>query len=131
VFPPDRYPYPDDDVRARWRRFGGRVLLARRDGHAVGLAALEGPWLHGFYVVPAEWGRGVADALHTAAVDAIAAAHGEGRLWCLEQNLRARRFYEVRGWTLNGETRVVPFPPHPLDLGYSLELPRIASSAAS
>jgi GNAT superfamily N-acetyltransferase len=26
------------------------------------------------------------------------------------------------GWHENGNTRVVPFPPHPLDVGYSIEL---------
>ena len=31
----------------------------------------------------------------------------------------ARRFYEKRGWRLNGETRVVPYPPNPVDVGYS------------
>jgi len=41
---------------------------------------------------------------------------------CLAENARARRFYEVRGWRLNGQARVVPFPRHPLDVGYSREL---------
>ena len=44
----------------------------------------------------------------------------------LEENHRARRFYEKHGWRLNGETRVVEYPPHPLDVGYSLALPRSA-----
>ena len=44
------------------------------------------------------------------------------RLWVLEDNSRARRFYERRGWRENGDTRVVEFPPNPLDLGYSLDL---------
>jgi RimJ/RimL family protein N-acetyltransferase len=52
---------------------------------------------------------------------------GVTKLWCLEENHRARRFYEKRGWELNGETRIVEYPPYPLDLGYSL----IAASAAS
>ena len=43
----------------------------------------------------------------------------ELRLWVLEENHRARRFYEKRGWRLNGETRVVPYPPNPLDVGYT------------
>ena len=43
----------------------------------------------------------------------------ELRLWTLTENHRARRFYEKRGWRLNGETRVVPFPPNPVDVGYS------------
>jgi hypothetical protein len=37
----------------------------------------------------------------------------------LEENRRARRFYEKRGWRMNGETRVVEYPPHPIDVGYS------------
>jgi hypothetical protein len=44
----------------------------------------------------------------------------EIHLWTLEDNARARWFYERRGWRLNGETRVVPFPPSPLDVGYQL-----------
>jgi hypothetical protein len=39
----------------------------------------------------------------------------------LEDNARARRFYERHGWQENGETRVVPFPPNPLDVGYLLD----------
>ena len=42
-------------------------------------------------------------------------------LWVLEDNARARRFYERRGWEENGETRVVEFPPNPLDVGYTLD----------
>ena len=43
-------------------------------------------------------------------------------LWVLEANARARRFYERRGWGENGTTRVVPYPPNPIDVGYSIEL---------
>ena len=107
-------PFPDDAIRERWRTFPGTVLVAERDGRVVGVAGLEGRWLQGFYVVPEYWGTGVADELHTGAVEL-----GVTRLWCLEENRRARRFYEKRGWTLDGETRVVDYPPHPLDLGYS------------
>lgn len=30
--------------------------------------------------------------------------------------------YEKHGWRLNGSERVVPFPPHPLDISYSIGL---------
>jgi hypothetical protein len=40
----------------------------------------------------------------------------------LEGNERARRFYKVLGWRENGDTRVVPFPPNPIDVGYTIEL---------
>lgn len=122
VYPPDRYPYPDAEIRERWLTFSGRVLLAD-DGGPVGVAAVEPCWLAGLYVVPERWGTGVADELHDAAAAALRALGcTEARLWVLEDNPRARRFYERRGWRENGTTRVVPFPPHPLDVGYSLEL---------
>jgi RimJ/RimL family protein N-acetyltransferase len=107
-------PFPDEAVRERWQRFPGIVLVVERDDAVVGVAGIEGEWLHGFYVVPTSWGSGVADELHAAVVE-----RGVRRLWCLEDNRRARRFYEKRGWRLNGETRVVEYPPHPLDVGYS------------
>ena len=119
VFPPELYPFPDDEVRARWREFPGSVLLAEREGRPVGLAAFDSCWLHGLYVAPEEWGSGVAGDLHDAALAAMPDCP-ELRLWTLEANHRARRFYERRGWRLNGETRVVPYPPCPLDVGYLL-----------
>jgi GNAT superfamily N-acetyltransferase len=131
IFPPDEYPYPDDAVRERWRSMRGRVLVAERGGVPVGVAAIEEQWLNGLYVVPSEWGSGVAATLLAAAVGAIRGAHDEAKLWCLEENRRARRFYEQNGWKQNGETRVVEYPPHPLDVGYSLALAPSASSAAS
>lgn len=94
------------------------MLLAEEDGAPVGIAATDGCWLHGFYVVPERWGTGVADALHDAALAQLDCA--EVKLWVLEENTRARRFYEKRGWVRNGEERVVEYPPHPLDVGYSL-----------
>jgi GNAT superfamily N-acetyltransferase len=66
---------------------------------------------------------GVADALHDDAVEALRAGGvSTGRLWVLEHNARARRFYERHGWRADGTTRVVPFPPHPTDVGYSRSL---------
>jgi len=45
-----------------------------------------------------------------------------GQLEVIEANERARRFYERHGWRENGETRVVPYPPNPIDVGYTIEL---------
>jgi putative acetyltransferase len=118
IFPPDRYPFPHEAIRERWRAFPGTVLAAEREGRVVGIAGIEGCWLHGFYVVPAFWGSGVADELHDAALAALPDCP-EVRLWVLAENHRARRFYEKRGWRANGETRVVEYPPHPVDVGYS------------
>jgi hypothetical protein len=48
----------------------------------------------------------------------------------LEHNVRARRFYERRGWAPDGTSRVVEFPPHPLDLGYARDLRETESDMA-
>jgi RimJ/RimL family protein N-acetyltransferase len=118
IFPPGLYPFPDAEVLRRWQSFEGTVFAAERDGAVVGVAGVQDCWLHGFYVRPEWWGSGVADELHEAALQAMPDC-GELKLWVLEGNQRARRFYEKRGWRLNGETRIVPYPPSPLDVGYS------------
>ena len=118
IFPPELYPFPDEEIRDRWRGFPGAVLVAERDGAPVGVAGVDDCWLHGFYVRPEWWGTAVADELHDAALQAMPDC-AEPRLWVLEENHRARRFYEKRGWRMNRETRVVPYPPSPLDVGYS------------
>jgi GNAT superfamily N-acetyltransferase len=118
IFPPEQFPYPDEAVRERWRAFPGVVLVAEQNGAAVGLAAVADCWLNGLYVVPAAWGTGVAVALHDAALVAQPDC-AEVKLWVLEENRRARRFYERHGWRRNGEQRVVEYPPSPLDVGYS------------
>jgi RimJ/RimL family protein N-acetyltransferase len=118
VYPPELYPFPDEEIRRRWRDWTGSTLVAERDGRVVGVAGVADCWLHGFYVLPEHWGTGVADELHDAAL-AEQPDCAELRLWVLEENHRARRFYERHGWRANAETRVVPYPPNPLDVGYS------------
>jgi tRNA dimethylallyltransferase len=127
IYPPTRYPFPDDAVRARWHAAVAdartHVVVAERGDAIVGVAAAKDGWLEGLYLVPEEWGNGVADRLHDDALRALA-THGatSARLWVLEDNARARRFYERRGWRRDGSERVVPFPPHPLDVGYTRDL---------
>jgi GNAT superfamily N-acetyltransferase len=65
----------------------------------------------------------VGSALLTEAVARRRDAGGaELRLWTLEANEAGRRFYEARGWQLAPETRVVLYPPHPIDVSYVLEV---------
>ncbi len=127
IFPPELYPYPLDDVTRRWEESladgGVTVLVAEENGTAAGVAGCRREWLDGLYVLPQWWGRGVGRALHDEVLDRLR-AEGCGRchLWVLEDNGRARTFYERLGWIENGTSRVVPFPPNPIDIGYSLEL---------
>jgi GNAT superfamily N-acetyltransferase len=57
--------------------------------------------LRRLYVIPEQWGRGVGSSLHDAALRlAQQAGATTAWLWVLEQNDRARAFYEHRGWRL-------------------------------
>lgn len=130
VFPPDRYPYPSDDVRELWRGAlvepSVDVYVAELRGDAVGTVAVDDEWLRSLYVAPGHQGTGVGSALHDHALARMRERGAkQAKLWTLEGNKRGRRFYEKRGWKLTGETRVVPFPPNPLDVCYSLDLTSI------
>lgn len=126
VFPPERYPFPREAVFERWKQAledpAASVVVAEQAEEPVGFAAVRFEWLDGLYVAPEWWGKGVAAELHDRALE-IVGDLGSTRcqLWVLEENVRARRFYERRSWRENGETRVVPFPPNPLDVGYTLD----------
>ena len=126
IFPSELHPYPRGAVQAHWVAAvddpAKRTLIAVRENEPVGAACVYEEWLDGLYVVPEHWGTGLAGELHDQALSVVrelgsALCH----LWVLEDNVRARRFYERRGWRENGQTRVVEFPPYPLDIGYSLD----------
>jgi GNAT superfamily N-acetyltransferase len=124
VFPPDRYPYPDDDVRESLRGLLDEpetIALLDEDGRGF---ALVGPGrLHRLYVRPSAWGGGIGAALHDEAVAALRDGGADvASLWVLADNLRARGFYQRRGWSLNGGARVVQSPPFPLEVAYSIDL---------
>jgi RimJ/RimL family protein N-acetyltransferase len=129
VFPPERYPFPDEAVRASWLDVvagQGRdheVAVAEEDGELVGAVVAAPGTLEHLFVVPERWGTGVADALHDAALAVSREAGTElCRLEVLEENRRARRFYERHGWRLDGRRRRGEFPPHPAVVGYALAL---------
>jgi GNAT superfamily N-acetyltransferase len=124
VFPQHLYPYPEDDVRETLRaQLEDATTVVLLDDDLRGFALAGGGWLHRLYVLSSAWGAGVGAALHD---EALAALRAQGAvtasLWCLAGNDRARAFYERRGWRPNGRERTVPFPPYPLDVGYSLAL---------
>jgi GNAT superfamily N-acetyltransferase len=127
IFPPDRYRFPDAEMREVWagalRDAATSVLIAERSGSPVGFATVSPGWLRNLFVRPAEWGRGAGAALHDEAVGVLRRGGGSiARLWVLEANERARRFYEARGWRDDGGRSRSEFPPHPLELRYALRL---------
>jgi ribosomal protein S18 acetylase RimI-like enzyme len=58
--------------------------------------------LFAIYVLPEAWGSAAGRELMAAGRDALQAAYPTSILWVLEDNPRARRFYEREGWTLDG-----------------------------
>jgi ribosomal protein S18 acetylase RimI-like enzyme len=101
-----------------WRRVladSTGVLVSEVDGEVAGFASVgssrdadgEGVGeLFAIYVEPAHWDAGVGRELAFAADESLRAlGFDEATLWVLEDNPRARRFYESGGWRLDGATR--------------------------
>jgi GNAT superfamily N-acetyltransferase len=83
---------------------GGRVVGFASIGES-GEAADEGE-LYAIYVLPESWGSGAGPALMATAVGALRAeGFRDAILWVLEDNPRARRFYEREGWSRDGGSR--------------------------
>ena len=62
--------------------------------------------LFAIYVLPGAWGTGAGTALMRAGLEAMRLrASGDAVLWVLDDNPRARRFYEREGWALDGERK--------------------------
>jgi GNAT superfamily N-acetyltransferase len=127
VFPQDEYPFPSDDIREVWRESledpDVEIYVAALDGEAMGSVSVGGEFLRTLYVLPSHQSTGVGSTLHDLALERLRARGiARAKLWTLEENWPARRFYERRGWTLTDETRTVPFPPNPIDVQYARKL---------
>ena len=116
VFPAELYPYPTDDVRARWQQLlrdpAVHVGVAADGRGLSALVAFDAALLRHLAVRPDRWGAGLASAAM-----AWAAHHAPiQRLWCLEQNRRALGLYEHLGWTPSGRRQHAEFPPYPAEI---------------
>jgi GNAT superfamily N-acetyltransferase len=127
IYPPERYPYPTEEVRALWQETladpGVDAFVAEVERRAVGTVTVDAEFLRQLYVLPAHWSGGIGSALLDRGLARMRErGASRAKLWTLEGNERGRRFYERRGWTLTDETRVVPYPPNPIDVQYAIEL---------
>ena len=130
VFPPERYPFPDGDVLARWALVldePGIEVLVRdaQDGGIDLFAAYDDRSLRHLAVHPDQWGSGLA----TTAIEAVLHSMDVrgttiAELWCLEENTRARRLYEYLGWREERDRRPAPWPPHPTEMRYTRLIPQ-------
>lgn len=128
VFPPERYPFPQDAVLARWALVldepGVRVLVrdaGPRPADGIdAFLAYDDRTLRHLAVHPDCWGRGLASTLVETALRAIdERGTTTAELWCLEENTRARRLYERLGWQATDDRREAMWPPHPIELRYT------------
>lgn len=94
--------------RYKWEAETHRLTVADDAGEIVGFSYV-GPSpddgvseLYAIHVSPEQVGTGVGKLLMT---DALAHLGDHAVLWVLEQNERARRFYERGGWHADGVTR--------------------------
>ena len=122
VFGADRLAALDEQLPVRverWQRLLREevgVWVAEDDGRIVGFAGIgpsrdaggEGE-LYSIYVLPEAWGSGAGGALMAAARDALLAAYPVSILWVLDDNPRARRFYEREGWAADGGRKTDTF----------------------
>lgn len=98
------------DQQPRWQ-----VLVAEVAGRVVGFASVgesrdeagKGE-LAAIYVLPDAWGSGAGSALMASALEELR-GYSSATLWVLEDNPRARRFYEREGWILDGGRREEEF----------------------
>ncbi len=122
VFGPEKLATIDvERRRGMWERTLQRldrdVFVAELEGRVVGFVGTlpsRDPDAAGelgeIYALPHAWGKRVGTALMAAALDALAArGYPEAILYVLEDNPRARRFYEREGWSLDGKQKTDEF----------------------
>jgi len=78
----------------------------------VGVGSSRDPGTDGelfaIYVLPEYWGTGVGRELIKAGEEELRRlGHRDAILWVLDDNPRARRFYEIAGWLPDGSARQI------------------------
>jgi GNAT superfamily N-acetyltransferase len=122
----------------------GRTLVVEQRSEVVGFASI-GPYrtvdldaaydvtamavpgtvgeVYACYVHPSAWGLGASDALMRAVLDELAAdGWGSARLWLLEGNPRAHRFYVRHGFADDGARQTLTLPGSPDEIRMSRRL---------
>jgi len=78
--------------------------------------------LYAIYVTPDRWGQGLGRTLFTHATGRLKSfGYSTAILWVLASNARARRFYEIAGWSLDGGSKLESRPGFELrELSYRI-----------
>ena len=117
VFGAERLAEIGDGRRAQWERWladpppGWQVFVAEDSERVWGFVSVgesrDEPGkgeLFAIYVLPEAWGSGAGSGLMASALEELR-GYSSAMLWVLEDNPRARRFYEREGWLLDGGSR--------------------------
>ena len=114
ALPQDRLAALSVDERAAMHR-RRPPIVAEIDGEVVGFVAVgpthddEGDGeLFAIYVHPRHWSTGVGRELMRTGEERLRElGHRAAHLWVLDDNPRARRFYEAAGWSADGAARKI------------------------
>lgn len=135
VFPQDRYPFPRDDIAARWRHEVAdpdtECFVVESVGRIAGFAALRADEVLHFGTALDTWGSGLATAAHDELVERLR-ARGVVRavLHVYAANARGRRFWEKHGWRPTGDVERGSFPPYAELLAYELAPEAVTAAGA-
>jgi ribosomal protein S18 acetylase RimI-like enzyme len=118
IFPTDKLAALDEQRAERERIWlgwlespwpGGSALVAEQQGRVVGFVSVGRARndetlgeLYAIYVLPDAWGGGAGAALMSQGLERLRGHFDEAILWVLEDNPRARAFYDRFGWRLDG-----------------------------
>jgi ribosomal protein S18 acetylase RimI-like enzyme len=119
VFPAEALEWmPADGGSDYWARWlanpppRSAVLVAEAEGSVAGFVSVgpargeDSGELYAIYVDPRHWGAGLGRALIQEGETRLAeAGFSEAILWVLDDNPRARRFYEAAGWATDGASK--------------------------
>ena len=118
VFPADELAALSVERRVQvWSQYLTRedtgIFVGESDGSVIGFVSVgESPdapgegELYAIYVDPDHWGTGIGRELIAAGEDWLRAHSYEiATLWVLADNPRARRFYEIAGWSVDDTER--------------------------
>jgi hypothetical protein len=110
LFPPARYPFPVGPVGERWRAAlgaaEGGVLVAEREGLAVGVVQVAPERLDGLFVLPWAWGAAgwLTGCTTRPSRRCVGGAVATAGCWCLRRTLAPAASMSVvaGGWTGGG-----------------------------
>lgn len=126
IFPPEAPAPTRDRLDELWHQWldpaddlERRGFVAELEGESVGVVmtgrdSLDRSTGHlaRMYVAPERWGQGIGRALYDVAVDRLSAVgHRRASLWVLEDNHRARSWYERLGWVTSESGTRCTRPP--------------------